>query len=273
MLTIPNTLGLFEESILDIADIVHSKGGFVYMDGANLNALMGKVIPGAMGVDVLHINLHKTFSTPHGGGGPGAGPVAVKKEIAPYLPVPVLKKEGEKFELDFARSDTVGKIHSFYGNFGVLLKAYVYIRTMGSSGLRRASETAVVNANYVQASLKGRFHLQYDRFCKHECVFSDKVQKTNNITTMDMVKRLMDYGFHPPVVYFPLIVPGAIMIEPTESESKQTLDEFINAWLEIADEAEKNQDIVKSAPHVTKHSRLDETSAARKPKLVWSPDD
>jgi glycine dehydrogenase subunit 2 len=273
MLTIPNTLGLFEESILEIAKIVHSKGGFVYMDGANLNALMGKVLPGVMGVDVLHINLHKTFSTPHGGGGPGAGPVAVKKELAPYLPIPNVKKVGEKYELDFLIPDSIGKIHSFYGNFGVLLRAWVYIRTMGACGLKKASEMAVVNANYIQASLKDRFYLTYDRFCKHESVLCDKFQNTNNITTMDMVKRLMDFGFHPPVVYFPLIVHGAIMIEPTESESKQTLDEFITAWLKIADEAENNPEIIKTAPHVTKHGRLDETLAARNPKLVWSPEE
>ncbi|MBU1627950.1 aminomethyl-transferring glycine dehydrogenase subunit GcvPB [bacterium] len=270
MLTIPNTLGLFEDSILDITEIVHSRGGFVYMDGANLNALMGKVLPGSMGVDVLHINLHKTFSTPHGGGGPGAGPVAVKKEISPFLPVPVLKKENERYDFDFSRPDTIGKIHSYYGNFGILLRAYSYIRTMGYFGLKRVSETAVVNANYVQEALKKRFHLTYDRFCKHECVLSDKIQKAKGVTTMDMVKRLMDFGFHPPVVYFPLIVHGAIMIEPTETESKQTLDEFIKSWLQIADEAENNPDIILNAPHVTKHSRLDETSAARKPKLVWT---
>jgi glycine dehydrogenase subunit 2 len=273
MLTIPNTLGLFEESILDIAKIVHSKGGFVYMDGANLNALMGKVLPGAMGVDVLHINLHKTFSTPHGGGGPGAGPVTVKKELAPYLPIPKVVKVKEKYELEYLVPDSIGKIHSFYGNFGVLLRAWVYIRTMGACGLKKASEIAVVNANYVQASLKDRFYLTYDRFCKHESVLCDKFQKTNNITTMDMVKRLIDFGFHPPVVYFPLIVHGAIMIEPTESESKQTLDEFIEAWRKIADEAENNPEIIKTAPHVTKHGKLDETLAARNPKLVWSPEE
>jgi len=272
MLTIPNTLGLFEESILEVVKIVHSKGGFVYMDGANLNALMGKVLPGSMGVDVLHINLHKTFSTPHGGGGPGAGPVAVNQELAPYLPVPKVKKDKDRYDLDFLIPDSIGKIHSFYGNFGVLLKAYSYIRTMGAIGLKKASETAVVNANYIQASLKERFHLTYDRFCKHESVLSDKFQKENHITTMDMVKRLIDFGFHPPVVYFPLIVPGAIMIEPTESESKQTLDDFISAWLQIADEAENQPELIKKAPHVTKHRRLDETFAARKPKLVWSPD-
>ncbi|MFO1518417.1 MAG: aminomethyl-transferring glycine dehydrogenase subunit GcvPB [bacterium] len=273
MLTNPNTLGLFETHIREISEIVHAKGGLVYCDGANQNALLGQARVGDMGVDVLHFNLHKTFTTPHGGGGPGAGPVAVKKILEPYLPVPVIVKEGERYHLDYNRPQSVGKVRAFYGNFGMLLRAYTYIREMGPDGLKRVSEMAVANANYIRARLTPFYHLAYDQVCMHECVFSDKKQLVHGVKTMDIAKRLMDYGYHPPTVYFPLVVHGALMVEPTETESLETLSQFCDAMIEIAKECEANPDLVRSAPHLTHMGRLDEVRAVKEPKLTWKPHD
>jgi glycine dehydrogenase subunit 2 len=271
MVTNPNTLGLFEENLEKIAEIIHRKGGFVYCDGANLNALMGIVKLGDLGVDVVHINLHKTFSTPHGGGGPGSGPVAIKKDLAPYLPIPVIEKVGETYKLNEARPHSIGKMRAFYGNFGVLLKAYAYILSMGAEGLRKASEMAVLNANYLMRRLRDYYYLPYDRPCMHECVFTDQFQEKNHVSTLDIAKRLIDYGFHPPTIYFPLVVKGALMMEPTETESKETLDRFIETMIEIAKEAEEEPDLLRQAPQRVKLRRLDEVLAARKPKLKWTP--
>jgi glycine dehydrogenase subunit 2 len=266
MVTNPNTLGLFEDNIRAVADIVHAKGGLVYCDGANLNAIMGIVDMKASGVDVLHLNLHKTFSTPHGGGGPGAGPVCVTKALEKYLPIPRVVKAGGRYEWSEDFSHSVGKLHAFYGNFGILVRAYSYILSMGPY-LKTVSELAVLNANYIKDGLRDRFYLPYDRPCMHECVFTDKNQQKHQVSTLDIAKRLMDYGFHPPTIYFPLVVSGAIMIEPTESESKDTLDGFIAAMRAISREAEENPDLVHQAPHHPKLKRLDETLAARKPCL------
>jgi len=271
MMTNPNTLGIFEDHILEIGRIVHEKGGQVYCDGANLNAIVGLARPGDMGVDVIQLNLHKTFSTPHGGGGPGAGPVGLKRHLAPFMPVPTVEKKGDRFTLKYDLPKSIGKVRSFYGSFGVLVRAYTYIRSLGSAGLRRAAEVSVVNANYILSQLKGIYHLPYDRFCKHECVFSDAIQLPDNVKTLDIAKRLMDYGFHPPTIYFPLIVQGALMIEPTESESKETLDQFIAAMKAIAREAREQADLVRSAPHHPRVGRMDETKAARQPNLRWRP--
>jgi glycine dehydrogenase subunit 2 len=267
MVTNPNTLGLFEENIKKISEIVHRKGGQVYCDGANMNAVMGIVSMGCSGVDVIHLNLHKTFSTPHGGGGPGSGPVCVKKHLKPFLPIPrVLKKNGTYyFSENFPES--IGKVHAFYGNFGIMVRAYSYILSMGAKNLKKASCLAVLNANYIKGKLKNDFDLPYDRPCMHECVFTDQKQRANKITTLDMAKRLMDYGFYPPTIYFPLVVNGAIMIEPTETESRENLDLFIAALKSIADEAQNDPEVVRQAPHVCKVRRLDEVLAARKPCL------
>jgi len=270
MLTNPNTLGLFEKDILRVTEIVHSKGGLVYCDGANLNALLGIARFGDMGIDVVHLNLHKTFSTPHGGGGPGAGPVAVRKSLAPYLPVPVVEKDGDQYALKHDLPRSIGRVRSFYGSLGVLVRAYCYILSMGHDGLKSAAQVAVVNANYLRVKLKEFYHLPYDRVCKHECVFSDRLQKACGVQTIHIAKRLMDYGFHPPTIYFPLIVNGALMIEPTETESKETLDQFIDALEAIARESQDNPGVVINAPHKTKATRLDETQAARSPCLTWS---
>ena len=270
MVTNPNTLGLFEENLAEIAEIVHRKGGFVYCDGANLNAVMGIVKLGHLGVDVVHINLHKTFSTPHGGGGPGAGPVAVKKELAPYLPVPVIELDDGTYRLTDERPHSIGKVRSFYGNFAILLRAYAYILSMGPEGLRRASEMAVLNANYVMHGLKGAYHLPFDRPCMHECVFTDRLQEKSHVSTLDIAKRLIDYGFHPPTIYFPLVVKGALMMEPTETESKENLDRFIRTMIQIAREAEEQPDLLRQAPQRVKVRRLDEVQAARRPKLRWT---
>ena len=271
MVTNPNTLGLFEENICQIAEIVHGKGGQVYCDGANLNALLGLTRLGDMGVDVLHFNLHKTFSTPHGGGGPGAGPVGVKGHLADYLPVPIIARKGELFQFDYDRPKSIGKVRSFYGNFAVLVRAYAYILSLGAAGLKRASLVALLNANYIRKKLKDHYHLPYDLPCMHECVFSDRLQGKYGITALDIAKRLMDYGFHPPTIYFPLVVHGALMIEPTESEPKETLDQFIEAMVRIAGEAETEPGLLRDAPHKTKVSRLDEVLANRKPVLRWKP--
>ncbi len=272
MVTNPNTLGLFEENLGRIAEIVHRKGGFVYCDGANLNALMGIVKLGDLGVDVVHINLHKTFSTPHGGGGPGAGPVAVKKGLIPFLPIPVVEKHGETYRLSDHRPQSIGRIKAFYGNFGVLIKAYAYILSMGAEGLRRVSEMAVLNANYLMGRLKDYYHLPYERPCMHECVFTDRFQEKHHVSTLDIAKRLIDYGFHPPTIYFPLVVKGALMMEPTETESKENIDQFIESMIEIAKEAEENPDLLRQAPQRVKVRRLDEVLAARKPRLRWTRD-
>ncbi len=269
MLTNPNTLGLFDENILEIADIVHKAGGLLYYDGANTNAIMGIARPGDMGFDVVHLNLHKTFSTPHGGGGPGAGPVGVKKDLIPFLPTPVVSKNDTDYFLDYDRPLSIGKIRSFYTNFGIIVRAYTYILSMGATGLREASEMAVTNANYIANKLKDVYYLPVDRICMHECVFSGKWQKDKGVSTLDIAKRLLDFGYHPPTVYFPLIVPEALMIEPTETESKETLDEFIAVLRQIANEVIENPEIVKTAPHNTVISRLDEALAARKPVLKY----
>ncbi|RJR37209.1 MAG: glycine dehydrogenase subunit 2 [Desulfobacteraceae bacterium] len=268
MVTNPNTLGLFEENLKEVAEIVHARGGLVYGDGANMNAIMGLVDMGRIGVDILHLNLHKTFSTPHGGGGPGSGPVCVKRTLEPFLPVPRIVKQGEEFAFSEDFPLSIGRLHGFYGNFGVMVRAYCYIMTMGAEGLRQASRLAVLNANYIKEKLKGTFHLPFDRPCMHECVFSDRLQRAAKVMTLDIAKRLMDYGFHPPTIYFPLVVDGAIMIEPTETESKEDLDLFIEAMKTIAEEAKENPDLLKSAPGKCKVKRLDETLAARKPRLA-----
>jgi glycine dehydrogenase subunit 2 len=270
MVTNPNTLGFFEEHLSKIGEIVHHKGGFVYCDGANLNALLGIVKLGDLGVDVVHINLHKTFSTPHGGGGPGAGPVAVKKELAPYLPIPVIEKHGETYCLNDNRPHSIGKVKAFYGNFGVLIKAYAYILSMGAKGLKRVSEMAVLNANYLMKGLKNHYYLPYDRPCMHECVFTDRIQERFHVSTLDIAKRLIDYGVHPPTIYFPLVVKGALMVEPTETESKEGMDRFIETMIQIAKEAEEYPDLLRQAPQRVKVRRLDEVLAARKPRLKWT---
>ena len=267
MITNPNTLGLFEEHIKEICDIVHAKGGLVYGDGANMNAIMGVMKPGDAGIDVLHLNLHKTFSTPHGGGGPGSGPVAVTEALIPFLPIPRVEKQLDSFSFVTDCPDTIGRMHTFYGHFGVMIKAYAYILSMGAQGLLDASRLAVLNANYIKDSLKDTLNLPYDRPCMHECVFNDARQKPYHITTMDMAKRLLDYGFHPPTVYFPLVVEGAFMVEPTETESKDDIDQFINAVKAIAKEAESAPEKLTQAPLLPKVTRLDEVSAARKPCL------
>ncbi|WP_419658632.1 GcvPB2: glycine dehydrogenase (decarboxylating), glycine cleavage system P protein, subunit 2 [Desulfosarcina variabilis str. Montpellier] len=267
MVTNPNTLGLFEENIQQVAEIVHAKGGLVYGDGANMNAVMGIVDIQKLGVDVLHLNLHKTFSTPHGGGGPGSGPICVTETLAPFLPVPRVIEKNGRFLLSEDFPQSVGKIHAFYGNFGVLVKAYSYILSLGAD-LKKVSQYAVLNANYIKESLKDIYHLAYDRPCMHECVFNDKHQEAHKVTTLDIAKRLMEYGFHPPTVYFPLVVHGAIMIEPTETESKEMIDAFIDTMRTIAEEAKADPERFHEAPRITKVRRMDETRAARNPCLT-----
>ena len=287
MLTNPNTLGLFDENIVEISEIVHKAGGLLYYDGANLNAIMGICRPGDMGFDVVHLNLHKTFSTPHGGGGPGSGPIGVKKQLEAFLPVPVididanphpptpspeLGRRGEcsrKYLLDYDRPSSIGKVKSFYGNFGVILKAYAYILSMGAEGLKKASEIAVLNANYIMKKLEGKYNLPYNRKCKHEFVLAGLKEKNEGVTTIDVAKRLLDWGIHPPTIYFPLIVKDALMIEPTETESKETLDKLIEIMNSIATEAVEKDELLREAPHVTPVRRLNETQAARKPILRW----
>jgi len=273
MLTNPNTLGVFEQEIHKIAEILHAKGGLLYMDGANMNALVGKVRPGDFGVDVMHLNLHKTFSTPHGGGGPGSGPVAIKRFLEPFLPRPVLSaKPDGTLDFDYDRPQSVGRVRSFYGNFGMFVRALAYILANGPDGLRQTTEDAVLNANYIRKGLEGAYDLPYSSPSMHEVVFSDKLQAKNGARTMDIAKRVIDYGFHPYTTAFPLIVPGALMIEPTESESKEELDLFIEAMRAIAEEVEQDPEIVRTAPYSTRVARLDETAAARKPVLRWKPD-
>jgi len=272
MLTNPNTLGLFEERIDEIAAIIHDAGGLIYCDGANLNAILGKARPGDFGADVFHINMHKTFTTPHGGGGPGCGPVALAEHLEPFRPRPVVVRDSDgSFRLDHDRSQSIGKVHGFYGNFAMMVRGYAYIRAHGAIGLRQIAEDAVLAANYLKERLKQDYDLPHDRTCMHEVVFSDKKQKALGATAMDICKRLMDFGFHPPTVYFPLVVPGALMIEPTETVSRQELDEFADAMIAIARECEDDTEVVTSAPHTTYHRRLDETQAARRPVLRWVP--
>lgn len=271
MVTLPNTLGLFESRIREIAEVVHAKGALLYMDGANFNAIVGLVRPGDVPFDFLHLNLHKTFATPHGGGGPGAGPIAVSKALAPYLPSPLPSRrpDGSAF-LDQDRPASIGRVHSHFGNFGILVRAYSYLLYHGRDGLADISRTAVLNANYLRTRLSGEYDLPHDRPCMHEFVLSGSRQKALGIRTMDVVKRLMDFGFHPPTVYFPLIVDEAMMIEPTESENVETLDRFAEALLSIAREVREDPDLVRTAPHATPVGRVDEAGAARRPNLCWS---
>jgi glycine dehydrogenase subunit 2 len=271
MITNPNTLGLFETQIEPIAEVVHRRGAMVYLDGANLNALMGIAKPGHMGVDVLHMNLHKTFSTPHGGGGPGAGPVAVKNHLAEFLPLPRIVKLGDRFALQDECAKSIGRVRSFFGNFGVLVRAYAYVLSLGGDGLEEATRMALLNANYLRKKLEKSYHLAFQEPCMHECIFTDRLQQRNGVSTLDIAKRLLDYGYHPPTIYFPLVVSGALMIEPTETETLETLDGFVQAMLAIAEEAKSDPDLVKSAPHSTPVKRLDEARAARKPVLRWEP--
>ncbi|MFE4812188.1 aminomethyl-transferring glycine dehydrogenase subunit GcvPB [Peribacillus simplex] len=269
MLTNPNTLGLFEENILEMAQLVHDAGGKLYYDGANLNAVLSKARPGDMGFDVVHLNLHKTFTGPHGGGGPGSGPVGVKSDLIPYLPKPLVVKQGEQFVLDYDRPQSIGRVKPYYGNFGINVRAYTYIRSMGPDGLKAVTENAVINANYMMRRLEPFFDLPYNRHCKHEFVLSGRRQKKLGVRTLDIAKRLLDFGYHPPTIYFPLNVEEGMMIEPTETESKETLDAFIDAMIQIAREAEETPEIVQEAPHTTVIKRLDETLAARKPVLRY----
>ena len=272
MLTNPNTLGLFDTRIVEIAALVHDAGGLLYYDGANANAILGVTRPGDMGFDVVHLNLHKTFSTPHGGGGPGAGPVGVKADLVPFLPVPLAVEDADgscRFIEDLPLS--IGRLKSFHGQFAVLVRAYAYIRTHGAAGLRKVAETAVLNANYLKARLSTAFEVPYDRTCMHEVVLSGSRQKTQGASTLDMAKRLLDYGYHPPTIYFPLIVKEAMMIEPTETESKETLDAFADALLQIAEEVERDPEKVRTAPHETTIARLDEVKAARQAILRYKP--
>ena len=270
MITVPNTLGVFEPEIVRAAAMLHERGAFLYMDGANLNAFVGVALPGKMGVDALHINLHKTFSTPHGGGGPGAGPVAVSEALVPYLPVPTVERVGDRYTLSADRPASIGKVRGFYGNFGMLVRALAYIRSLGRDGLRAMAEGAVLNANYVRKGLEGHYHLAYDGPSLHEVVFDDTIQAAVGVKNVDIAKRLLDYGFHPPTMSFPLIVHGALMIEPTESEGVEELDAFIHAMREIAREAKETPDLVKGAPYTTPVRRLDEVRAARQPVLRWT---
>jgi glycine dehydrogenase subunit 2 len=271
MVTNPNTVGVFEEQIHLITDIMHEKGGLVYMDGANMNALVGIARPGDFGVDVMHLNLHKTFSTPHGGGGPGSGAVAVKKHLEPYLPAPRLKRKGNKWTWDYKRKKSIGRVRAYYGNFGVLVRALAYIMAHGGDGLRRATMDALLNANYLRKLIEPYYDIAYQSPSMHECVFSDDRQAAKGVRTGDIAKRLIDYGFHPYTVSFPLIVHGALMIEPTETESKAELDLFADAMKSIAQEVVDNPDLVRKAPYNTRTSRVDEVTAARKPIVRWQP--
>jgi glycine dehydrogenase subunit 2 len=272
MLTNPNTLGLFERNIREIADLAHAHGALVYCDGANMNALMGLTRLGEMGVDIVQLNLHKTFSTPHGGGGPGSGPVAVTGDLEPFLPGPSVVKDGERYAFDHDRKDSIGKLKAFYGHFSIMVRAYSYIRRMGAEGIERTAKSAILNANYVKERLKETYHLPFDEPCMHECVFSDRFQQEFGVTTMDIAKRMIDHGVHPPTVYFPLVVPGALMVEPTETESIETLDSFIETMKLIDMEARTNPEILQTAPHKTHVGRVDEVRAARQPVLRWTPE-
>jgi len=274
MLTNPSTLGLFDEQVEEMSEIIHEAGGMMYYDGANLNAIMGVARPGDMGFDVVHLNLHKTFTTPHGGGGPGAGPVGVKAVLAPFLPVPTVSLRGQQYVLEYDRPQSIGKVRSFYGNFGMLVRAFTYIRRMGSDGLSQVSRDAVLSANYLRARLRDLYPEAYGGPNMHEVVLSGKkIQRETGVRTMDVAKRLIDHGFHPPTVYFPLIVDEALMIEPTETENKDTLDAFVEAMRAIAEEARTSPETVKTAPHSAPVGRLDEVQAARRPDLRWRTSD
>lgn len=269
MLTNPNTLGLFEREIKEIADLVHEAGGLLYYDGANANAILGQARPGDMGFDVVHFNIHKTFSTPHGGGGPGSGPVGVKSILLDFLPTPTVEKDGDRYYLNYDVPHTVGRMKDFYGHFNIMVRAYTYILTMGKDGLKKASEMAVLNANYLGHRLKDHYNLPEDTIFKHEFVLAGLKGALSEVTTLDVAKRLLDFGYHPPTVYFPLIVREALMVEPTESESKETLDEFADALIKIAEEAKANPETLKEAPHDTPVRRVNETQAARNPVLKY----
>lgn len=270
MLTNPNTLGLFEKDILEIERAVHEAGGLLYYDGANLNAILGKVRPGDMGFDVVHLNLHKTFSTPHGGGGPGAGPVLVNERLLPFLPVPDVVKDGDRYRLRSSRPQSIGRISGFYGNFGVLVRAYAYLLAMGGDGLAEASERAVLNANYLKQRLRKYYHVPFDSLCKHEFVLSAaKLKERHGVSALDVAKRLLDFRIHPPTIYFPLIVPEAMMVEPTETESKEVLDDFVDTMIAIAEEAASTPEKLHDAPTTTSVRRLDEVLAAKKPVVAW----
>jgi glycine dehydrogenase subunit 2 len=273
MLTNPNTLGLFEQEIVEIAKVVHEAGGLLYYDGANTNAIMGKTTPGDMGFDVVHLNLHKTFTGPHGGGGPGSGPVGVKEILIPYLPVPRIEKDGDKFVLNTNYPLSIGRVKGYYGNFGINVRAYAYIRTMGNVGLREVSEGAVLHANYLRKKLEPYFDAPYSQICKHEFVLSGSRQKKLGVRTLDMAKRLLDFGYHPPTIYFPLNVEECLMIEPTETESKETMDAFADVMIQIAKEVEENPGVVLDAPHTTIIGRLDEVQAARQPILRYTKEE
>ena len=271
MITLPSTLGLFDTNIVEVCRIVHEAGGLVYGDGANMNALLGRVKLGDLGFDVAHLNLHKTFSTPHGGGGPGAGPVCCTEQLAPYLAAPIVNRNSDTYELS-APAKSIGKLSGFLGNFGVLVRAYTYIRTLGDAGIKSISGNAVLSANYMMNSLRGIYHLPYDRTCMHEAVFSADLQMQRGSSGLEIAKRLLDYGFHAPTMYFPLIVHEALMIEPTESETKETIDAFIQALIDIDREVTEDPDLVNNAPHTTPVARLDEAKAARQPDLRWQPE-
>jgi glycine dehydrogenase subunit 2 len=272
MITNPNTLGLFESRLVEICALVHERGGLVYGDGANTNAIMGRARPGDLGMDVVHLNLHKTFTTPHGGGGPGSGPVCFTNALEPFQPSPVLVRGDAGFALDHNRLDSIGRMRAFQGNFGMFIRAYSYIREMGAEGLAMVSNLAVLNARYLWSQLKDDLPVASDQPCMHEVVLTDeRLEKETGVKTLDIAKRLLDYGFHAPTIYFPLVVKGALMIEPTETETKQTLDEFVGALKSIVNEAKTDPDLVRGAPHTTRVSRLDEARAARKPRLRWSP--
>ena len=268
MITNPNTLGFWDEHITEIVDLVHGCGGLVYNDGANFNAILGIVRPGDVGLDVMHFNLHKTFSTPHGGGGPGSGPIGVRAGLEEFLPGPRVRFADDHYEL-FTPAHSLGRVHGFHGNFGMMVRAYTYIRMHGAAGLRRVSEDAVLSANYLRSQLQDRYQIAVDRTCMHECVFSATRQKANGVKALDIAKRLLDFGVHPPTVYFPLVVPEALMMEPTETESKESLDYFIATMRQIADEAETNPELVQGAPYTTEFKRLDEAGANRKLNIVW----
>ncbi len=275
MLTNPNTLGLFEEEIMEVQKLVHEAGGLLYYDGANLNAIMGIVRPGDMGFDVCHLNLHKTFSTPHGGGGPGGCAVACRDLLAPFLPKPVVSKKTEngkdKYFMDWDRPQTIGKVKGFYGNFGILVRAYAYILAHGGNGLHQVSKDAILNANYLKVKLSRNFVVAHNQPCMHEFVLSGVKQKERGVNTLNFAKRMLDYGVHAPTVYFPLVVPEAMMIEPTETECKETLDRFIEIMMTIDKEIDEDKELVLSAPIKTPVGRLDEAAAARKPNLRWTP--
>ncbi|UCD17884.1 MAG: aminomethyl-transferring glycine dehydrogenase subunit GcvPB, partial [Candidatus Zixiibacteriota bacterium] len=269
MLTNPNTLGLFESNIEEIVRIVHGAGALIYMDGANLNAQLGIVRPGKIGFDILHFNLHKTFSTPHGGGGPGAGAIGVVRKLSPYLPLPVIARDDNRFYLDYDRPRSIGRVHSFNGNFSNAIRAYAYFRILGAEGLRKVSENAIINANYLRVLLKDEYQVPYDRICQHEFVLSCSRQKKKGAKALDLAKRLLDFGFHAPTIYFPLIVPEAFMIEPTETESRETLEDFARTMIAISKEAETDPEILTSAPHTSPVRRLDEVRAAREQDVCF----